>query len=351
MTARISSPSVGAASYQERGTWTASVSHRWQYSDRHFVGDEEQVYRELEGSQVINDVHLVDIGVSYAISKRITATLSIPFQFATRSQAVRDPRRDASGALSNPSPFPAPDGRVRGAVIDRYETSAYGLSDIKLLGTVWLLDPEEHKKQNVSVGLGVLFPTGQKDVKDTFTAFTNTSGPYLPQAEKRNVDNSIQPGAGAWGIIFDVAGFIEPVKDFNVFATGTYIATPEEDAGVNDGPGTSGRIWSVGDSYLFRIGMGYTFHPGIYCDGLTLSLGGRMEGTPSEDIIGDSGGRRRPGFAISIEPGISYSWNRWFASFSAPVAIYRNRERDSAGNDGDAAFADFITLLTVGRSF
>ena len=349
MTARISSPSLGAASYQEKGAWTAAVSHRWQYSDKHFVGDVEQVYREKEGSQVINDVHVVDLSVSYAATKRINLTLGVPFQFATRSQAIRDTRR-VGGVLVNPSPFPAPDGAVNGAVIDRYETSAYGLGDIKLLATTWLLDPEENKKHNVSVGLGVLFPTGEKDSKDIFKVFaTNAAGLYEPRAETRNVDNSIQPGAGAWGIIFDLYAFQEIFENFNVFAAGTYIATPEEDAGVYDGAnGNTGQIWSVGDSYLFRAGVGYTFLPQY---GLTLTLGGRMEGSPSTDLIGDSGGRRRPGFAVSIEPGLVFTKNRWFASFSAPVAVYRNRERNFAGNSGDAAFADFMTLVTVGRSF
>ena len=68
-------------------------------------------------------------------------------------------------------------------------------------------------------------------------------------------------------------------------------------------------------------------------------------------LIGGSEGRRRPGFAVSIEPGLVFTKNRWFASFSAPVAVYRNRERNFAGQEGDAAFADFMTLATVGRSF
>ncbi len=260
MTARISSPSLGAASYQPKGTWTGAVSHRWQYSDRHFVGDEEQTQRQAEGSQVINDIHLIDLSVSYALSKRFTATLSVPFQFAMRSQAVRDNRiRNQFG---------------NGTVIDRYETQADGLSDVKVLATAWLLDPDHNKKQNVSVGLGVLFPTGEKDAKDVFKVFaTNSAGLYQPRAETRNVDNSIQPGAGAWGIIFDIYGFMEVFENFNVFAAGTYIATPEE------------------------------------------------------------------------------AKKGWFASFSAPVALYRNRERNFAGQDGDAAFADFMTLATVGRSF
>lgn len=329
MTARISSPSLGAASYQEGGTWTAAVSHRWQYSDRHFVGDEEQEVRQQEGSEVINNLHLVDINLAYAITKRFTATLSIPFSFATRRGRIEDE--------SQTNQF----GNER--ILGYYWTEANGLGDIKLLGTGWVFDPEQSKKGNVSIGLGVKFPTGEKDATDEFLEYDEDTGEIL--AETRPVDNSIQPGDGAWGIIVDLYGFREIVEHLNVFAAGTYIFTPEEDTGVSAG---SGRIWSVADSYLFRAGFGYTFLPEY---GLTFTLGGRMEGNPSTDIIGGSEGRRRPGFAISIEPGLVFVKNRWFASFSAPVAVYRNRERNFEGDSGDAAFADFMTLFTVGRSF
>ena len=352
MVARISSPSLGAATYQEKGTWTAAVSHRWQYSDKHFVGDVEQVYREKEGSQVINDINVVDLSVNYAASRRINLTVGVPFQFATRSQAIRDDRTVA-GVLVNPSPFPAPDGRVRGAVIDRFETSAYGLGDIKLLATMWLLDPDHNKKHNISAGLGVLFPTGEKDAKDIFLQFaTNSAGQYEPRAVRQNVDNSIQPGSGAWGIIFDLYAFQELFENCNLFAAGTYIATPERDAGVISGNlnVANPTIWSVNDSYLARVGLGYTFLPK---QGLTFTLGGRIEGAPVHDLIGSSGGRRRPGYAASIEPGIVFTRNRWFASFSTPVALYRNRPQSAgeASPGGDAAFADFMTLFSAGRGF
>lgn len=359
MTARISSPSLGAASIQEKGTWTVAASHRWQYSDRHFVGPEEQKYREKEGSEVINDVHLIDLSGSYALTKRITATLSVPFQFATRSTTIRDgrttdgiaARRDGSN-LANPSGYFDPAGRMRGKVIDRYETSACGLSDLKLLGTTWLFDPETHKKQNISLGLGVLFPTGEKDVKDTFRQFaTNAAGAYTPLAVTQNVDNSIQPGAGAWGIIFDLYAYKEVITNLTLFLAGTYIATPETDAGVIRGSLTAANpdVWSTGDSFLGRLGLGYTFLPKY---GLTLTLGGRVEGTPSEDFIGHSGGERRPGYAVSFEPGLVFTKNRWTASFSAPVALYRNRTTTFGDDEpGDAAFADFMTLFTVSRSF
>ena len=351
MVARVSSPSLGAASYQETGTWTVAISHRWQYSDKHYVGDVEQVYREKEGSQVINDINVVELSLGRALTKRIGLTLGVPFQFATRSQAVRDTRRDASGKLINPSPYPAPDGTVNGAVIDRFETSAYGLGDIKLLATMWLLNPDTNKKHNISAGLGVLFPTGEKEAKDVFKTFgTNSAGAYEPRAVTQNVDNSIQPGSGAWGIILDLYAFQELFENFNLFAAGTYIATPERDAGVISGNlnAANPTVWSVNDSYLARVGFGYTFLPN---EGLSFTLGGRLEGAPPNDLIGSSGGRRRPGYAVSIEPGFVFTKNRWFASFTTPVALYRNRQNDSTGASGDAAFADFMTLFSVGRSF
>jgi len=339
---------LGAASYQEAGKWTAAVSHRWQYSDKHFVGDVEQVYREKNGSQVINDINVIDLSIAYAVTKRINLTLGVPFQFATRSQTISDNRRDATGKLLHPAPYPGPNGPVA-AVVDRYETSAYGLSDIKLLGTYWLFDPDKHKKGNISVGLGVLFPTGEKDAKDMFETFDAKTGGIGPSV-KQNVDNSIQPGSGAWGIIFDFYAFREIVTNVNVYAAGTYVSTPERDAGVISGSLTAANptIWSVNDSYLARLGFGYTVLPKY---GLTLTVGGRLEGAPPNDLIGSSGGRRRPGYAVSIEPGIVFVKNGWFASFSAPVALYRNRQEDSTGASGDAAFADFITLVSVGRSF
>ena len=319
----------------------------------------DQVYREKEGSQVINNIHVLDVGINYAVTKRINATLAIPFQFATRSQAVRDTRRIGPGGapvapvgnndprpLFNPSPFPAPNGTINGAVISRFQTEANGLSDIKLMASSWILDPDTHPKGNFSVGLGVVFPTGEKDVKDTFQVFVPASNSF--RYETRNVDNSIQPGSGAWGIIFDVAAFRVLFTNFTVFAAGTYIATPQEDAGVRSGALTNATVWSTGDSFLVRAGFGFKVLPK---QGLTFTLGGRMEGSPSTDLIGGSGGRRRPGFAISIEPGLVFAKNGWSVSFSTPVALYRNRENSSTGAAGDAAFADFMTLLSIGKAF
>jgi hypothetical protein len=324
------------------------------------VGDDYQRYRTQEGSQVINDVHLIDVGVTYAINKRFGLSLSIPYQKATRSSPLRDPRTIQNGGVDahgntynypvNPSGYSDPEGRMTSKVIGRSKVEANGLGDIKLLATAWILDPEEHEKFNISGGLGVLFPTGQKDVIDVATTVSAQGGTNVVFGEQAQyVDNSIQPGAGAWGIIFDLYTFYQMKENLTLFASGTYIATPETTAGVRRGALNSTRIWSVGDAYVAKIGAGYTVWPSA---GLTATLAMRLEGTPTRDLIGSSKGERRPGYAVAVEPGLVWAKDGWVVSFSTPVAVYRNRTTTfGAGDPGDAAFADFITMLGVSKRF
>ena len=65
-------------------------------------------------------------------------------------------------------------------MIDRYETSAYGLGDIKLLGTMWLLDPEQEQEAKHFARSRRYVPYGEKDAKDVFKTFgTNSAGAIL----------------------------------------------------------------------------------------------------------------------------------------------------------------------------
>jgi len=319
------------------------VSYRWQKSDRHFVGDVEQTQRLTEHSEVINNINLLDVSVGYAFSKRFSASVSFPFQFATRSQGLRDTNQ---------------------VIIARYFTEAVGLGDIRMLATAWLLDPDQNKKQNISLGLGVKFPTGEKNAVDTFQVFDTNSLQIV--ARTKTVDQSIQPGDGGYGIIADIYAFKEVFTNFNIFVAGTYIAAPQEKNGVNtfryDPRLKTGNPFeaemSIADQYLARAGFGYTFLPQY---GLTFTLGGRIEGVPVRDLIGGSEGFRRPGFGVSIEPGLVYARKGWTASLSAPVALYRAREKSVPDNEfevlkgkpqhGDAAFADFMVLGSIAKSF
>jgi hypothetical protein len=66
-------------------------------------------------------------------------------------------------------------------------------------------------------------------------------------------------------------------------------------------------------------------------------------------------GLRRPGYALSVEPGLQYERVRDTWSLNIPVAFQRNRKRSvpdqMQGKAGDAAFADYLTLVGYTRSF
>jgi hypothetical protein len=75
-----------------------------------------------------------------------------------------------------------------------------------------------------------------------------------------------------------------------------------------------------------------------------------------EDLIGGSKGFRRPGYAISADPGVSYSWGPNTLSLNVPVALYRNRtrsvpDRTVPGRHGDAAFADYLIFFGYWRRY
>jgi hypothetical protein len=79
------------------------------------------------------------------------------------------------------------------------------------------------------------------------------------------------------------------------------------------------------------------------------------------DWIGGSNGFRRPGYIISVEPGIIYRVNKLSLYAFVPVAIVRNRTQSvpdmiSSGTSGknvhgDAAFSDYAVNLGVTLRF
>jgi hypothetical protein len=109
---------------------------------------------------------------------------------------------------------------------------------------------------------------------------------------------------------------------------------------------------SVADQYLYRGGVSHAF-PGIR--GLTVTIGGRIEGVPVRDAIGKSDGFRRPGYAISLDPGFMYARSSYIFSCNVPWAIERNRRQSVTDYQnrfhGDAAFADYALILGLTKRF
>ncbi len=334
MAARQGVPVLGTqgSPYLEAGTWQFNYGYRYQKSDRHFTGSHEDKEREREHSQVINKVHLMDFGLTYAFTKRVNGSVSLPVLFATRSSPVRNAQRE---------------------VIDRDLQRAEGIGDMVIQGSGWILDPEEFLKGNIGLSLGVKLPTGQDDVRHKATVRTGN----VFTREERTADQSIQPGDGSFGAILGMQGFYNFFEKFTGFAQGSYLLNPRATNGVPTfRTGSGEQEMSVTDAYLAKVGLARPI-PFLEQYGLSLSLAARLEGVPVRDLIGSSKGFRRPGYAIAIEPGIAWSWKGHTLGVSAPVALYRNRQR-SVPDDraepqrhGDAAFADYLILVSYSWAF
>jgi hypothetical protein len=329
--ARLDAPVLGVQDdYTGPDKWQVSTSWRYQRSFRHFVGSKEQVNREEDGSQVINTIHQAEIGIRYNASDIWSVSVGIPYLIAQRSSPIRD---------------------ATGVVVDRTITHANGVGDITFTARRLLWHPRDHPDGNISLGLGIKIPTGQYSVVDTRTKLVN--GQFVNSIE--TVDQSIQPGDGGFGAILDFQGFQRIAHSgCALYSSATYLINPSNENGVKTYRTAPGEgIMSVADQYLARLGFSYS-NPSW--KGFGASLGGRVEGVPVMDLIGGSDGFRRPGYAVSIEPGVSYSRGAHTFSLQVPIAEYRNRTRSVAdrlvpGQHGDAAFADYLILIGYWRKF
>lgn len=100
------------------------------------------------------------------------------------------------------------------------------------------------------------------------------------------------------------------------YMQGQYLVNPEDTNGVPTFRSQPGQgIMSVPDQYLWRAGISQGL-PKLR--GLALSLGVRDEGVPAHDLIGSNNGFRRPGYIVSIDPGLMFSYKRDTLSVNGP---------------------------------
>lgn len=310
------------------GEWQASFAYRGLRSDDHYRGTQFQYQREALGNYVLNTQEIYDLAVTYTVSERFNVSASLPVVNAT---------------WSIPLPVNPPG--------ERSEQNASGLGDLSVMGRYWLLDPAKHRRGNVSAGLGLKAPTGEYDYADTYPDITGGN------AERKAVDQSIQPGDGGWGLIFDLQAYRRLGK-VAFYGSGTYLANPRDTngtpsiiagLGLSGNPAFAGLLEnSVPDQYLVRAGTAFP----IGKSGFALGLGFRMEGLPRYDLFGGSHGWRRPGYETFVEPGFAYSIGRSSWSLHIPRALVRNRRPNPyTGNEGDATFPDYIVLFGYSYRF
>jgi hypothetical protein len=334
--AGITDAHTGALSDQEGSDsgLETSLGYRWFKSGRHYVGDVEQTIRERQQTQVKNNSNFLDLGISYAVNQRLRLALAIPFAVHSRSQVIRD---------------------AAGNNLDRFATESSGLGDLRLTGDIWILDPKTKRRWNMLVGAGFSAPTGNPRVKDVFEVYDSATRRIY--ARDQPVDESIQLGIGGWGIPIEFYGFVKLTSRLQAYAEGFYSITPKNTNGVptNRSNPFEATI-SVADSYMSRAGVNFNVLP---LDGVSASLGLRIEGVPVHDLVGSSEGFRRPGYAMSIEPGLSAQFGSWSLNLFTPVAVYRNRLQSVSDKEqtaatgvyqhGDAAFADFSIISSISK--
>lgn len=325
-----------------KGEWQLSTSYRYFESFRHFRGDEEESNRVENGTQVINDAYSVDLGLTHMLTNRFGITANVPVIYYTRSSLYE---HYGNGLGSNPNQ-------------DRFSTGAQGIGDIRITSDFWVWDPEKHTgKGNIAIGVGLKIPTGDDNVNDDFHRLDDNGNDYTVN---RPVDQSIQLGDGGWGLNTEFQAFRTLGHETSLYVNGFYLFNPRNTndtltRGSADGVDPLIVHHSVADQYALRVGVNTALWAR---HGILGSLGARIEGVPSKDIIGASDGFRRPGYIVSVDPSLTYLLGKVNLTLSVPVALYRNRVKstydlaDPTGQrHGDAAFADYLINFTFSYRF
>lgn len=309
------------------------MSYRYFKSFRHFRGTHEEPDRITNNTEVVNHSHAWDFFLTYGISDRWYASMTLPTVINTRSSLYEHGRDE------------------------RNTTFSRGLADIRVGVGYWLFDLESHPNGNLAVGLGIKLPTGSYNASDIFYNVGPEGSP-----ETRPVDQSIQPGDGGFGLTVDFQLYQKIVSDVFAYASGFYLINPRETNGTRTFRETlspilqNEAIMAVPDQYSVRGGASYSVSNSI-----STSLGARFDCVPVKDLIGGNEGFRRPGNVLSIDPGIAFMTGNFSLNLNVPFAVRRDRpqsvtdmeteEATGEPRNGDAAFADYVINFGVTYRF
>ena len=306
--------------YLRRHGWQLSVGYRRLTADEWFVG--AQIRPDLvPGGEPLNfEIHTVDLNATFAVTERFNVTLTVPFVSGRFSAKIW------------------PDGI-------RHTQSSSGLGDVSVVGSAWLFNPRTHPEGNVALGLGVKAATGSNTVSSPYYAAT---GPVPFTAHQ-----GIEPGDGAWGIILQAQAYRKVFRKAFAYVSGSYLISPRALSGVAARfPGDVS--WSVPDIYSGRLGLAYALWPD---QGVSVSLGGRVDGLPVHDLLGGGdNGFRQPGYVILVDPGVAVTRGSEAFTLSVPVRVHANRLRNTLewqsgrpGGGGD--FAKALVFLGYSHRF
>ncbi len=311
MPVRFLSPSLGGSDGPlPAGRWELNVAYRHLGADQWIVGTDVRESAAPFGQPVLLNIDSFDVSASYGLSERVTLTLTVPFSRGTHSRVYAD------GV--------------------RHTVEAAGLGDISLGATVWLRKPSEHPDGNFAVGFGLKAPSGNNNVVDDFFLANGST-------TQSAVDQSIQLGDGGLGVILQAQGFHKLFGRASGYFNAWYLMTPRERTGVPSP--LAGVPLSVPDVYSMRPGFAYALAPK---QGLSATVGTRMDGIPVRDFVGGSAGFRRPGYSLYADPGIAIARRHGVFTINVPLRVHQNFKRSVAdiqqGTPGGGDLARYLIL-------
>ncbi len=299
------------------------INNRYFKSFRNFRGKTD--LETPRRNQAINKNFTTEIVINFLMNKGWSMALAVPISANVR---------EASGEHSGPD-------------TERFKTRAYGLGDIRLVLSKWMLNPAKSSKGNFQLGFGLKFPTGDFAQKDYF----HRNGSLVLAA----VNPGIQPGDGGLGLIGELNAYYYIAPKIGLYSNLFYMANPRENNGESWGAFTYTEeqlqagidLMSVADAFALRGGLYY--EP---LSSLTLSAGLRFEGVPVHDLIGGSKGGRRPGSYLSFEPGVIFRTSKISFYGYAPIIFSREIKQTVGGKElgvhspgGSADYQFFFGVL------
>src|SRR5262245_59835056 len=122
---------IGAdgAVYLEPEEWLVTGSYRFFKAFRDFKGSKNIPFPSPPGIYAKNYINTWHASVTYALTKRLSLTLGLPFGYGTRSTYLEH------------------DG------VTRHTMRNGGVGDLRLMSYFWLLDPDKYPEQNFQLGL------------------------------------------------------------------------------------------------------------------------------------------------------------------------------------------------------
>ena len=293
---------------------TLNVGYRVFNSNKYFVGTQEIA----RPTAVRNHQNIFDVGVDFKLTPRWSLIADVPIFNGTRNQ------------IYPPSGI--------------FQVS--GLGDMTVGAQAWVFRPPTENNGNIAFSASLKIPTGINDAK----------GAALLKGQQiiAVADQSMQPGDGGWGVVVASQAYKQIWFRTMTYFQGQWLFNQGGTNGVPTFRSQPGQgLMSIADQYLFRAGISHGV-PKIRH--LELSLGIRDEGVPAHNVFSSNEGFRRPGYVVSLDPGLVFTYKHDSLSVNGPWALARNREPSApellnGTKNGDAFFADYTVIVGISHHF